>query len=74
MNAYITKQVVGAIGWVIGIQGALGFAGARFGNGPWGFLHKLADIPAVGYLALAVVGAALAVWGETAKKARRNAS
>uniref|UniRef100_A0AAU2UWN8 Uncharacterized protein n=1 Tax=Streptomyces sp. NBC_00003 TaxID=2903608 RepID=A0AAU2UWN8_9ACTN len=68
MNANITKQVVGPIGWVVGIQGALGFAGEQFGNGPWGFLHKLIDVPRPGYLALAVLGAALAVWAETGRK------
>ncbi|MCT9094141.1 hypothetical protein N4G70_35640 [Streptomyces sp. ASQP_92] len=74
MNAYITRQVLGGLGWVVGIQGVLGFAGAWFGDGPWGFLHKLVDVPTAGYLALAVAGIALAVWGETGKKARPNAS
>ncbi|MFJ8308855.1 MULTISPECIES: hypothetical protein [unclassified Streptomyces] len=74
MNANITKQVVGPIGWVVGIQGVLGFAGAQFGNGPWGFLHKITDIPTAGYLALAVLGAAVAVWAEMGKKAPQKAS
>ncbi|MEV8528029.1 MULTISPECIES: hypothetical protein [unclassified Streptomyces] len=74
MNANITKQVVGPLGWVVGIQGALGLAGGLFGDGPWGFLHKLADVPPVGYLALLVLGAVPAVWAETGKKQRRQAS
>ncbi|KOU38155.1 hypothetical protein [Streptomyces sp. WM6378] len=74
MNANITKQVVGSLGWVVGIQGALGFAGGLFGNGPWGFLHKIADIPPGGYLALLALGAVPAVWAEMGKRPRREAS
>ncbi|WP_438290464.1 hypothetical protein [Streptomyces sp. HUAS TT7] len=72
MNANITKQVVGSIGWVVGIQGILGFAGSQFGNGPWGFLHKIIGVPTAGYLTLAALGTGLAVWSEVGKKASQK--
>ncbi|MGR8009060.1 hypothetical protein [Streptomyces hypolithicus] len=64
------KEVVALIGWVVGIQGALGVIGSIVGDGPWGLLQKWWDIPTAGYLVLAVVGAALAVWGESARRKR----
>ncbi|MEV6401092.1 hypothetical protein AB0M39_41025 [Streptomyces sp. NPDC051907] len=62
------KEIIAIIGWVVGIQGALGVAGRNFGDGPWGLLHKWWEIPTGGYIALAVVGLAMAVWGERTKK------
>ncbi|MGW2819113.1 hypothetical protein [Streptomyces sp. NPDC001415] len=72
MNANITKQVVGSIGWVIGIQGTLGFAGSQFGNGPWGSPHKNTDVPTAECLALAVLGTGLAVCAEVSKEASQK--
>ncbi|MFF9915809.1 hypothetical protein [Streptomyces sp. NPDC013457] len=62
------NDVIAVIGWITLVQGALGAGGQIFGDKPWGLLQKWWDIPTAGYLALAVVGAALALWGETAKK------
>ncbi|QGV79213.1 hypothetical protein [Streptomyces ficellus] len=61
------KEIVAVIGWVAGIQGVLGVAGRIFGDGPWGLLHKWWEIPTAGYAVIAVAGAVLAVYGETAK-------
>lgn len=62
------KQIIAIVGWVVGIQGALGFAGRHFGDEPWGLFKQWWDIPTAGYLALLLVGAALAFWGESGKK------
>ncbi|WP_434594509.1 hypothetical protein [Streptomyces sp. A5-4] len=64
------KETVAIIGWVVGIQGALGVLGRTFGDGPWGLLHRWWEIPTAGYAALAVVGAVLAVWGEAGRRKR----
>ncbi|MFF8288500.1 hypothetical protein ACF068_04590 [Streptomyces sp. NPDC016309] len=61
------REIVAIIGWVAGIQGVLGFAGGTFGDEPWGLLHQWWEIPTAGYAVIAVLGAVLAVYGETAK-------
>ncbi|MFE6166218.1 hypothetical protein ACFQ7F_45850 [Streptomyces sp. NPDC056486] len=66
------KEIISIVGWVAGIQGALGFAGRLFGDEPWGLLQKWWDIPTPGYLALFIVGAALAIWGESSKQRARS--
>ncbi|MDQ0844317.1 hypothetical protein [Streptomyces sp. V1I6] len=62
------KEVAAIIGWVTGVQGVLGWAGLTFGDKPWGMLHTWWEIPAAGYIAVAVAGVALALVAETAKK------
>ncbi|GGT30959.1 hypothetical protein [Streptomyces purpureus] len=62
------NELIAIIGWVLGVQGGLGAGGRIFGDGPWGLLHKWWDIPTPGYIALAVLGIALALYGETTKK------
>ncbi|MFF8385612.1 hypothetical protein [Streptomyces kanasensis] len=66
------RELVTLIGWVAGIQGGLGIAGRYFGDHPWGLLQQWWDVPTPGYVALAVVGAVLAVHGETAKLRART--
>ncbi|MFD0551216.1 hypothetical protein ACFQ0X_19970 [Streptomyces rectiviolaceus] len=66
------KEIISIVGWVVGIQGALGVAGRTFGDEPWGLFQKWWDIPTPGYLALAIIGAALAIWGENGKKRARS--
>ncbi|MGA4957849.1 hypothetical protein [Streptomyces lavendulocolor] len=61
------RQTLAIIGWVTGVQGVLGFFGRTFGDQPWGLLHQWWEIPTAGYAALAVLGAVLAVYGETGK-------
>ncbi|MEU6949784.1 MULTISPECIES: hypothetical protein [unclassified Streptomyces] len=67
------NEVIAVIGWITLVQGALGAGGQTFGDKAWGLLQKWWDIPTAGYLALAVVGLALALWGETAKKRAKAA-
>ncbi|WP_149182358.1 hypothetical protein [Streptomyces sp. TRM49041] len=62
------KELVAVVGWVVGIQGALGIAGKVFSEEPWGLLHKWWEIPTAGYAVIALVGAAIAVYGETSKR------
>ncbi|MEW2524248.1 hypothetical protein [Streptomyces sp. NPDC047071] len=66
------KDIIALVGWVVGIQGALGFLGRVFGGDSWGLIQKWWDVPTAGYAALFVVGAVLAVYGEFGKaRARR---
>lgn len=65
------KEIIAIVGWVVGIQGALGVAGRTFGDEPWGMLKKWWDVPTPLYAALIAVGVVLAVYGETAKKRQR---
>ncbi|MGW7076712.1 hypothetical protein [Streptomyces sp. NPDC054866] len=66
------KEIIAIVGWVVGIQGALGAAGRIFGDESWGLIHKWWDVPTPGYIALFAVGAALAIWGETSKNRARS--
>ncbi|WP_367044117.1 hypothetical protein [Streptomyces sp. Je 1-332] len=68
------KEIIAIVGWVLGIQGALGAAGRIFGDEPWGLLQKWWDVPTPAYLALFALGAALAIWGETSKKRARSSA
>ncbi|WP_369215754.1 hypothetical protein [Streptomyces flavofungini] len=62
------KEIISIVGWVVGIQGALGAGGRLFGDEPLGVLHQWWDIPTPLYVAMAAVGAVLALYGETSKK------
>ncbi|MEV0257598.1 hypothetical protein AB0H82_25490 [Streptomyces sp. NPDC050732] len=62
------REIIAIVGWVVGIQGGLGVAGRMFGDGPWGMLHKWWDVPTPLYAVLFVVGAGLALYGETSKQ------
>ncbi|WP_433546285.1 hypothetical protein ACQPZG_15105 [Streptomyces sp. CA-294286] len=66
------SEIVAVMGWIIGIQGVLGFSGRTWGDRDWGLLHLWFSPPTAVYLAMALVGAALAYWGETAKKRAAN--
>ncbi|MER8046046.1 hypothetical protein [Streptomyces sp. NPDC094032] len=65
------NEALAVIGWIALVQGGLGAGGRLFGDGPWGLLQKWWDIPTAGYLALLVVGIALAAVGETAKAKKK---
>ncbi|MFI0980222.1 hypothetical protein ACH4SP_24850 [Streptomyces sp. NPDC021093] len=62
------NEIVLTIGWVVAIQGVLGFVGRTWFDNDWGLLHLWFTPPTALYIAMAVVGAALAYVGETAKK------
>ncbi|MFE3021486.1 hypothetical protein [Streptomyces sp. NPDC059256] len=66
------NEILLTIGWIAAIQGVLGAAGQIFGENPWGFVHLWWDIPVGGYLALFLVGAAIAFMGETARKKEKG--
>ncbi|MFG3495593.1 hypothetical protein [Streptomyces sp. NPDC047928] len=68
------REIVAVAGWFTGVQGLLGIAGRMFGDGPWGLLPRWWDVPTAGYAVIAVAGAALAVYGETAKARKRSAA
>ncbi|MFV0128428.1 hypothetical protein ACLGI4_12025 [Streptomyces sp. HMX112] len=67
------REIVAVIGWIVGVQGALGIAGRVFGDGPWGLIAKWWEIPTAGYAALAVAGLALGAYGERARARQRAA-
>ncbi|MBB1255316.1 hypothetical protein [Streptomyces alkaliterrae] len=50
------------LGYVILIQGVLGFGGLVLRDRAMGFVHTFADVPPAGYLALTLVGGLLAFW------------
>lgn len=66
------REIVGVAGILVAIQGALGICGRIFSEKPWGVLQQWFDIPTPGYVAIAVVGLACAVWGETGRWASRR--
>ncbi|MEU6882811.1 hypothetical protein [Streptomyces sp. NPDC046712] len=67
------NEAIAVIGWITLVQGGLGAGGQIFGDKAWGMLQKWWDIPTAGYIVLALVGIALAVWGETAKQRAKAA-
>ncbi|WP_282797799.1 hypothetical protein [Streptomyces sp. CC224B] len=64
------KEITAVVGWVVGIQGALGLLGKLFGGNSWGLVHKWWDVPTAGYAVLLVLGAALAFLGERGGRVR----
>ncbi|MFD9068594.1 hypothetical protein [Streptomyces lasiicapitis] len=67
------REIIAIIGWIVGVQGALGLAGRLFGDDPWGLVQKWWDVPPAGYVVLLVVGAGLVFYGEQGKaRARRS--
>ncbi|MCM2394014.1 hypothetical protein [Streptomyces albipurpureus] len=66
------NEIILTIGWVAAIQGVLGAAGQIFGDDPWGLLHLWWNIPVGGYLAIFLVGAAIAFMGETTRRRERG--
>lgn len=62
----------GFLGFIVMIQGAMGFIGQTFFDGAWGLLSHWFDLPSVAYVGLFAAGAALAVWGDIDKKRKQR--
>ncbi len=62
----------GFIGFIVMIQGAMGFIGQTFFDGAWGLLPHWFELPSIAYVGLFAAGAALAVWGDLDKKRRQK--
>ncbi|MET7799780.1 hypothetical protein [Streptomyces decoyicus] len=62
----------GFIGFIVMIQGAMGFVGQTFFDHAWGLLPHWFELPSAAYAGLFAAGAALAVWGDTAKKRKQR--
>lgn len=58
----------GILGFIIMIQGVMGFIGQVFFGHAWGLLPHWFDLPSAAYVGLVAAGAALAVWGDADKK------
>ncbi|WP_030667426.1 hypothetical protein [Streptomyces rimosus] len=68
------RAVIGAIGVIVMIQGAMGALGRTFTDSTgWGILPHWYDLPTLAYVGMAVTGLALFVWGEAGKKRRNHA-
>ncbi|MCX4639920.1 hypothetical protein QT196_18305 [Streptomyces sp. P9-2B-2] len=62
----------GLIGFIVMIQSAMAFIGQVFFDGVWGLLPRWFNLPSPAYVGLFAAGAALAVWGDTAKKRKQQ--
>ncbi|MER0480846.1 hypothetical protein ABR737_21285 [Streptomyces sp. Edi2] len=58
----------GILGFIIMIQGVMGFIGQVFFDHAWGLLPHWFDLPSAAYVGLFAAGAALAVWGDADRK------
>ncbi|MGV9314700.1 hypothetical protein ACWDR0_21315 [Streptomyces sp. NPDC003691] len=65
------NAVLEIVGWVAGIQGALGAGGLLFGDGPWGVVHQYWDLSVAGYIVLLVAGILLVGAAEVGKHRSR---
>lgn len=66
------RGIIGVIGFIVMLQGAMGFIGQVFFDGGWGLLPHWFDLPSVAYLGVFAVGAALGVWADADKKRKRR--
>ncbi|MFE6778676.1 hypothetical protein [Streptomyces sp. NPDC057702] len=67
------REILGIVGIVAAIQGALGIVGRVVGDKPWGMLQQWFDVPTPGYVAIAAAGLALAAWSELTRATRKRA-
>ncbi|GCD36670.1 hypothetical protein OEIGOIKO_04446 [Streptomyces chrestomyceticus JCM 4735] len=67
------REIIGVIGIVVLVQGAMGALGRIFTDGTgWGILPHWFDLPALAYAGMAAAGLALTVWAEAEKKRRKG--
>ncbi|MFG2864143.1 hypothetical protein [Streptomyces sioyaensis] len=62
----------GFLGFIIMIQGAMGFIGQTFSDHAWGLLPHFFELPTACYLLLFAAGVALIAWGEVDKKRKQE--
>ncbi|MEU5546662.1 hypothetical protein AB0G85_30380 [Streptomyces sioyaensis] len=62
----------GFLGFIIMIQGAMGFIGQTFSDHAWGLLPHFFELPTVCYLLLVAAGVALIAWGEVDRKRKQE--
>ncbi|MCF3147575.1 hypothetical protein [Streptomyces platensis] len=62
----------GLIGFIVMIQGAMGFIGKVFFDKAWGLLPHWFNLPSPAYVGLFAAGAALIAWGERARKLKQQ--
>ncbi|CAM5248600.1 hypothetical protein GCM10010329_08520 [Streptomyces spiroverticillatus] len=67
------NELLAIIGWVIGIQGALGFIGRTWSDGDWGLLHLWFTPPTALYIVMAIVGLTLGIAVDVARKKQKAA-
>ncbi|MFK8847529.1 hypothetical protein [Streptomyces sp. Ac-502] len=67
------RAIIGVIGVIVMIQGALGALGRTFTDTTgWGILPHWYDLPTLAYVGMAVAGLVLFVWGEAGKKGKKR--
>ncbi|UQA94594.1 hypothetical protein [Streptomyces halobius] len=62
----------GIIGFIIMIQGAMGFIGQVFFDGAWGILPHWFELPSIAYIGIFALGAALCFWVDADKKRKQK--
>ncbi|MEU5213975.1 hypothetical protein [Streptomyces sp. NPDC020742] len=62
----------GFLGFIIMLQGAMGFIGQVFFDGAWGLLPRWFELPSAVYVGICAAGVALIAWGETDKKRKER--
>ncbi|MFE6686483.1 hypothetical protein ACFVFQ_08385 [Streptomyces sp. NPDC057743] len=63
----------GIIGFIVMLQGGLGFVGQVFSDGAWGVLHNFVDLSSPAYAGIFAVGVALLGWEEWDRKRKEKA-
>ncbi|MEU9119595.1 hypothetical protein AB0C96_07005 [Streptomyces sp. NPDC048506] len=66
------RGFIGFIGFIVMLQGAMGFIGQTFFDGAWGLLAHWFELPSLAYVGIFAAGAALAVWGDVDKKRKQQ--
>lgn len=64
----------GFFGFIVMLQGALGFIGQVFFDGAWGLLPHWFALPSVAYVGVFAAGVALIAWEEMDKKRKKARS
>ncbi|MFI1161678.1 hypothetical protein [Streptomyces sioyaensis] len=62
----------GFLGFIVMMQGAMGFIGQTFSDGAWGVLPHFFELPTACYLLLFAAGVALLAWGEVDRKRKQE--